>query len=92
MAPGHETPRALRGGAPRAGGRSPRPSGDVCAEPLRLEGSPETRGVPSSGAGLSQNATHSGGGIGRKIRDGRSTEMFGPRGPESEYASQSEQE
>ena len=51
MAPGHETPRARQGGAPRAGGRSPRPSGDVCAEPSRLEGSPETRGVPSSGLG-----------------------------------------
>ena len=50
MAPGQETPRARRGGAPRARGRSSRPSGDVCAEPLRLEGSPETRGVPSSGA------------------------------------------
>ena len=61
------------GGAPRAGGRSPRPSGDMCAEPLRLEGSPETRGVPSSGAGPSQNGTCSGGGIGRKIRAGRST-------------------
>ena len=60
MAPGHETPRARQGDAPRAGGRSPRPSGDVCAEPLRLEGSPETRGVPSSGAGPSQNGTCSG--------------------------------
>ena len=72
MAPGHETPRARRGGAPRADGRSPRPCGDVCAEPLRLEGSPETRGVPSSGAGPSRNGTFSGGGIGRKIRAGRS--------------------
>ena len=44
-------PRARRGGAPRAGGWSPRPSADVCAEPLLLDGSPETRGVPSSGAG-----------------------------------------
>ena len=51
---------------------TPSPSGDVCAEPLRLEGSPETRGVPSSGAGPSQNGTCSGGGIGRKIRAGRS--------------------
>ena len=42
-------------------------------EPLRLESSPETRGVPSSGAGPSQNGTCSGGGIGRKIRAGRST-------------------
>ena len=41
MAPGHETPRARQGGAPRARGRSPRPSGDACTEPLRLEGSPE---------------------------------------------------
>ena len=64
-----------RGGAVLAllaTGRSPRPSGDVCAEPLRHEGSPETRGVPSSGAGPSQNGTCSGGGIGRKIRAGRS--------------------
>ena len=72
MAPEHETPRARRGGAPRAGGRSPRPSGDVC-EPLRLEGSPETRGVPLFGAGPSQDGTCSGGGIGRKIRAERST-------------------
>ena len=73
MAPGHETPLARQGGAPRAGGRSPRLSGDVCAEPLRLEDSPDTRGVPSSGDGPSQNGTCSGGGIGRKIRAGRST-------------------
>ena len=72
MTPGHETPRARRGGAPRAEGRSPCPSGDVCAEPLRLEGSPETRGVPSSGAGPSRNGTCSGGDIGRKIRAGGS--------------------
>ena len=72
MAPGHETPRARRRGAHRAGGRRPRPSGDVCAESLRLEGSPETRGVPSSGAGPSQNGTCSGGDIGRKIRAGGS--------------------
>ena len=70
MAPGHETPRARRGGAPWTGGRSPRPSGDVCAEPLRLEGSPETRGVPSSGAEPFQNGTCSGGGIGRKTCPG----------------------
>ena len=74
--PGHETPRARRGGAPRPGGRSPCPSGDVCAEPLRLEGSPETRGVPSSGAGPSQNGTCSGGGIGRTTRAGRSTVKY----------------
>ena len=51
MAPGHETPRARPGGAPRAGGRSPRPSGDVCAEPLRLEGSPEPEAFPLRGLG-----------------------------------------
>ena len=34
---GDETSRAHKGGAPRAGGRSPRPSGNVCAEFLRLE-------------------------------------------------------
>ena len=37
MARGDETPRAHQGGAPRARGRRPCPSGDVCAEPLRLE-------------------------------------------------------
>ena len=73
MAPGHKTPLARRGGAPRAGGRSPRPSGNACVDPLRLEGSPEARGVPSSGTGPSQNGTCSGGGIGRKSRAGRST-------------------
>ena len=72
MAPGHERPPARRGGAPWAEGRSPRSSGDVCAEPLRLESSPATRGVPSSGAGPSQNGTCSGGGIGRKGRARRS--------------------
>ena len=56
---------------PPAGGRSPRPSGDVCAKPFLLEASPDTRGVPSSGSGPSQNGTCSGGGIGRKIRAGR---------------------
>ena len=66
MAPGLETPSARQGGGPHRGGRSPRPSSDVCAEPLRLEGSPETRGVPSSGAGPSQNGTCSwGASVGR---------------------------
>ena len=80
MAPGLESPRARQGGVPRAKGRSPHPSGDVCAEPFVLEGSPETRGVPSSGAGPSQNGTCSGGGIGRNIRAGRSTVNYFPRG------------
>ena len=57
MAPGYETSRARHGGAPRSWGRSSRPSCDVCAEPMRLEGSPKPRGVPSSGAGPSQNGT-----------------------------------
>ena len=73
IAPRDETSRAHQGGAPPAGGRSPRPSGDVCAEPLRLEDSLEARGVSSSGAGLSQNGTCLGGGIGSKIRTGRTT-------------------
>ena len=49
MAPGHKTPRARRGVATRARGRSPRPSGNVCAEPLRLEDSPETQAFPPRG-------------------------------------------
>ena len=48
----------------------------TCPEALRLEGSPETRGVPSSGDGPSQNFKCSGGGIGRKIRPGRSTVSY----------------
>ena len=74
--PGHETPRGGQGGPRRARGRSPRPSGEVCAESPRLEGSPEIGGVPPSGAGPSQNGTCSGGGIGRKFRPGRSTVKF----------------
>ena len=65
MAPEHETPRTRRGVLL-----------DVCAAPLRLEVSPETRGVPSSRAGPSQNGTCSGGGIGRKSRAGRSTTRY----------------
>ena len=77
------------GGALRAGGRSPRPSGNVCAEPLRLEGCQETRGVPSSGVGPSQNGTCSGCGIARNCRAGRST-VFSVREDQSLYnASQS---
>ena len=60
MAPEHETPRTRRGVLL-----------DVCAAPLRLEVSPETRGVPSSRAGPSQNGTCSGVDIGGKIRAGR---------------------
>ena len=76
-------------GAPRAGGRSPRPSGDVCAELLRLECSPDTRGVPSSGVGPSQNEACSGCGIARNCRAGRST-VFSVREDQSLYnASQS---
>ena len=68
--------RVLVGGVLLGRGGSPRPSGDVCAEPLRLEGSPETRGVPSSGAGPSQNGNCSRGGIGRKSRAGGSTTHY----------------
>ena len=74
--PGLETPRARQEGVPRAKGRSPRPSGDVRAEPLRLEGFPQTRGVPSSGTGTSQNGTCLGAGIGRKTRGGKSTASY----------------
>ena len=89
MAPGHETPRARRGGAPPVEDRSPRSSGDVCIEPLRPEGSLETRGVPSSGVGPSQNGTCSGCGIARNCRAGRST-VFSVREDQSLYnASQS---
>ena len=76
MAPGDETPRARQGCAPRAGSCSQRPSGNVRAEPLRLEGSPETLGFPPSGAGPSQNGTCLECGIGRKIGAGRSTVVY----------------
>ena len=72
LAPGYEILRACLGGDPRAGWRGPRPSGDVCAKPSRLEGYPEARGVPSSGAGPSHNGTFLAGGIGRKSRAGKS--------------------
>ena len=86
MAPGRETPRARRGGAPRAGGRRPRLSGDVCVEGLRLEGSSETRGVPVLGAGPSENGTC----IGKKSRAGRRAVFFFVREEQSLYnASQS---
>ena len=84
MAPGHATTRARRGGAPRARGRGPRPSGDVCAEHLRIEGSPEPRGVPSSEAGPSQNGTCSGGGISDRAVAGEVLYViFGWGGPDS---------
>ena len=73
---GQETPRARRGGCSSDGGRSLPPSHAVCAEPLRLEGSPKTRAVLSSGAGPSQNGMCSGGGIGRTSRAGRSTANY----------------
>ena len=84
MAPRHETPRARRGGTSQAGGRSQRPSGDMCAEPLRLEGSPKTRCVPSSEAGRSQKGTCSDSGIGRTSRAGIiAVNIFGSGVPES---------
>ena len=82
-APGDETPRARQGGAPRAGGRSPRPSGNVCAKPLRLERSPQTRGVPSSGAGPSQNKRVRGvASVGRSGPGEVLEVIFGSGGPE----------
>ena len=48
---GAETLRAHQGGAPRAGGRSPRPSRDVCAEPLRLEVLWKPKAFPLLGLG-----------------------------------------
>ena len=75
MAPGHETPRTRRGCASRAGVRSPRPFLATCA-PSPCASKPETRGVPSSGTGPSQNGTWSGGGIGRKGRAGKSTANY----------------
>ena len=65
MAPGDETSRVHHGGVSQAGGRSPRPSRDVCAEPLRLGDSLETRGVPYWGAG------RLGDGVGNNIWAGR---------------------
>ena len=50
--PGLETPRARQEGVPRAKGRSPRPSGDVRAEPLRLEVFRKPEGFPLRGQGL----------------------------------------
>ena len=89
-APGHEAPRNLWGGAPRAGGRISLPSGDVCAEPLRLEAFSETRGVPSLGAGPSQNGTCSGvASVGRSGPGEVLLIIFRSGGPESVYASQS---
>ena len=77
-------------GCSSAGGRRPRLFGDVCAEGLRLEVSPETRGVPFSGTGPSENGMCSGGGIGKKSRAGRRTAISFVREEQSLYkASQS---
>ena len=54
MARGDETPRAHQGGVPRAEGRSPRPSGDLCAEPLRLELLSKPEAFPLRGLGPSR--------------------------------------
>ena len=88
MASGDETPRARQGGAPRAGGRSPRPSGEVCQAPAP-QSSLQTRGFPSSGAGPSTNGTCLGGGIGSKIRAGGSTVNYFRFGRTKVCASQS---
>ena len=70
--PGRRNSAGSSGGCSSGGGLQFSSSDDVCADPLRFESSAETRGVPSSGAGPSQNGTCSGSGIGRKIRVGRS--------------------
>ena len=67
MAPGDETSRVHHGGVSQAGGRSPRPSGDVCAESLCLGDSLETRGVLYSGA------RRLGGGVGNNIWVGKTS-------------------
>ena len=90
MAPRHETPRDRRGDAPRAGGHSPRPSGDVCAKPLRLEHYLDARGVPSSGAGPSQNRACLGICIGSTILAGRRTVNIFPFGRTRVYIRQSD--
>ena len=54
MARGDETPRAHQGGAPRARGWSPRPSRDVCVEPLRLQVLWKPQAFPLRGLGLSR--------------------------------------
>ena len=70
------------GGAPRTGGRSPRLSRDVCAEPLPLEVLWKPGAFPPRGRGL-------GGCVESKNRAGRTTAyfVFGSGGPGSVYAS-----
>ena len=80
MVQGDEPPRVHERGASKAGGRSQRPSGDVCAKPLRLEHYLDARGVPSSGAGPSQNRACLGICIGSTILAGRRTVNIFPFG------------
>ena len=70
------------GGCSSGRGRSLRPSRDVCAELLRLEGFLETQGVPSLEARPSYYGRCLGGGIGSKARAGKTTaccDMFSVR-------------
>ena len=60
------------GGCSSGGGPQSAPLWRRVRRSLAPRSSLETRGVPSSGAGPSQNGTCSEGGIGRKIRAGRS--------------------
>ena len=78
------------GGCSSGGGPQSAPFWRRVRRALAPRSSLETRGVSSLGAGDSQNGTCLAGGIGSKIRAGRSTlNYFGSGGPESVYASQS---
>ena len=83
MAPGHETPRARRGGAPRPGGRSPRPS-DVYAEPLHLKVRRKPEAFPLRGLGLPGTERVRGvASVGRTGPGEVLLAIFGSGGPES---------
>ena len=91
MAPGHETQCARRGDSPRAWGPSPRPSGDLCAEPLRLEG-PLRKPEAFPLRGLSRPRTERVRGVASVGRSGPGEVLkinFGSGRPESVYAIQS---
>ena len=68
MAWGDETPRAHQEDAPRAGGRSPRPSCDVCAELLRLEVLWKPEAFPDRRLGLPRRERF--GGVSSEARSG----------------------
>ena len=64
------------GGCSSGGGPQSPPVWRHVRQALAPPTSPETRGIPSSRAGPSQNGGCSGGGIGRKILAGRSTVIY----------------